>query len=175
MVHICVEWQGNHWYNNVYCAQNHYRYIYLLYHIIYIYRGWGCYFNILYTDVYFPVMNIQGSQNTNGIITYTHKCKRYQWWYIDGGSPGKPKLIELATVGMINCSQDMANQEGAVTGGFPSQKAGNTENVFIWWRHHDMSVWPRHWQRHKLELAMFCSCGCPDKAWARAISVHRGR
>ena len=24
-----------------------------------------------------------------------------------------------------------------VTGGFPSQRASNTENVSIWWRHHD--------------------------------------
>ena len=28
--------------------------------------------------------------------------------------------------------------EPLVTGGFPSQRASNAENVSIWWRHHDM-------------------------------------
>ena len=33
-----------------------------------------------------------------------------------------------------------------VTGGFPSQRASNTENVSIWWRHHatDFSCWVEH-------------------------------
>ena len=28
-----------------------------------------------------------------------------------------------------------------VTGGFPSQKASNMENIFIWWHHHEGFVW----------------------------------
>ena len=28
-----------------------------------------------------------------------------------------------------------------VTGGFPSQRASNTENVSIWWRHHEIYGW----------------------------------
>ena len=34
-----------------------------------------------------------------------------------------------------------------VTGGFPSQRASNAENVFIWWSHHDDNVmkWKHCW------------------------------
>ena len=28
-----------------------------------------------------------------------------------------------------------------IYGGFPSQRAGNVENVSIWWRHHDTNAW----------------------------------
>ena len=31
-----------------------------------------------------------------------------------------------------------------VTGGFPSQRASNAENVFIWWRHRDILVHKRN-------------------------------
>ena len=35
-----------------------------------------------------------------------------------------------------------------VTGGFPSQRVNNAENVSIWWRHHDISLCKP--QRHEL-------------------------
>ena len=56
-----------------------------------------------------------------------------------------------------------------VTSGFPSQRASNTENVSIWWRHHECIIWLRsnkiarnvpmlmmtfghsHWWRHRTD------------------------
>ena len=35
-----------------------------------------------------------------------------------------------------------------VTGEFPAQRASNVENVFIWWRHHALSLCPSHFDSH---------------------------
>ena len=42
-----------------------------------------------------------------------------------------------------------------VTGEFPAQRANNTENVSIWWCHHD---WARHSVTANTTNATFCSC-----------------
>ena len=41
-----------------------------------------------------------------------------------------------------------------VTGEFPAQRASNTENVFIWWRHHDAEVLECTDHKHCWELLL---------------------
>ena len=42
------------------------------------------------------------------------------------------------------CVNGLCEENSPVTGEFPTQSATNTENVFIWWRHHKSGqpVWP---------------------------------
>ena len=67
-----------------------------------------------------------------------------------------------------------------VTGEFPSQRASNAENVFVWWRHHvlfyrlQLINWIEQlcnyskyqlrtfiWQHRRYEpKSIFCGCGC---------------
>ena len=44
------------------------------------------------------------------------------------------KTSKLRVIGLCEGTQP-------VTGGFPSQRAGNAENVSIWWRHYDNNVY----------------------------------
>ena len=45
------------------------------------------------------------------------------------------------------------------TGEFPTQIASNTENVSIWWRHHDTNASPAHTHRPSLLMTYFVSFG----------------
>ena len=48
-----------------------------------------------------------------------------------------------------------------VTGGFPSQRASNAENVSIWWRHHVMTIVSDYFQNERsplYEMNFHCSC-----------------
>ena len=63
-----------------------------------------------------------------------------------------------------------------VTGEFPAQRASNTENVSIWWRHHDI---PRNMRRIcnfvVVRYWMICPCplGLPHCPWGiHSISVE---
>ena len=49
-----------------------------------------------------------------------------KWWFRRRSKKtSKLRVTSLCTV------------NSPVTGEFPAQKASNTENVFLWWRHHD--------------------------------------
>ena len=51
-----------------------------------------------------------------------------------------------------------------VTGEFPAQRANNAENVSIWWRHHDPSIWYSH---------ALLRCGCIIILSGIMWSIHR--
>ena len=50
------------------------------------------------------------------------------------------------------------------TGEFPAQKARNAENVSIWWRHHDINIYPYRCVsvRSALEMELRLSCTNPS-------------
>ena len=43
-----------------------------------------------------------------------------------------------------------------VTGEFPTQKAGNAENVSIWWRHHEFNAIQNEWLRKSCDSLQWC-------------------
>ena len=77
-----------------------------------------------YGDV---IMAVMASQITSLIIVYS----KVYW--------GAKKTSKLLVTGL--CAGNSPE-----TGAFPAQMASNTENVSIWWRHHDSSPrWVWHW------------------------------
>ena len=68
-------------------------------------------------------MNTKVSQITNLMIVYSTAYSRRR----------SKKTSKFCVTGLC-----VGNSP--VTGEFPAQRASNTENVFIWWRHHDSSL-----------------------------------
>ena len=70
-----------------------------------------------YTDV---IISAMASQITGVCIVYSTVCS--------GANQTKHRILPVT---------GLCEGNPPVTGGFPSQRASNAENIFIWWRHHE--------------------------------------
>ena len=134
----------------------------------------------VYNDV---IMSAIASQITSLTIVYSAVYSRRR----------SKKTSKLRVTGLCE-----GNSPG--TGEFPAQMASNTENVSIWWCHHEwyrtlfyilaiwrcrknFSQWQRSfhwklcsnwlkWKKHILFCNLYDTCRWPSTVWCQAISNH---
>ena len=59
-------------------------------------------------------------------------------------------------------------------GEFPTQRAGNAENVSIWWRHHDIVIYrqPISWTTAVVVVLQIAVVGCVQCSWPQAFTLE---
>ena len=65
----------------------------------------------------------------------------------------------------------LSEENSPVTCEFPSQRAYNTENVSIWWRHHGSRFWCAFWGYGLRFIGIAC-CSCPYSGSPRCQWGH---